>query len=96
MPARFHRPDIDDLILGWHKECGARVMRRRQLFNLHRRELADLISSTEATVIRIEQGTLRPKDEVRVLFAAVLRCEVADLWLYPTSETINDLALEVA
>lgn len=96
MPARFHRPDVADLIGAWHAECGRRVSRRRELFSLHRRELADLCVTSEATIVRIEQGLLRPKDELRVVISAVLCCEVADLWPYPSCEQVCDLALEVA
>lgn len=93
MPARFNRPDLLEWIAEWRKGCGEAITRRRELFGLHRRELADMCSTTEATIIRIESGALAPKDELRMVIAAVLRCEVADLWRYPTCEQINDRAL---
>lgn len=96
LPPRFLRADVDEFLADWQKECGNRITARRKVFGLHRRELANLCDTTEATIVRIESGTLNPKDGLRLLISAVLRCEVADLWRYPLCERINDLALDVA
>lgn len=92
LPARFDRDDIKWLVRAWRKECGSRVSQRRTLLNLHRRELADLAGTSEPTIIRIEAGEMNPRDELRLMIAGVLRCEVADLWQYPTCERIHDAA----
>lgn len=84
------------MLKGWRRECGNRIAKRREVFGLHRRELADLCGTTEPTIIRIEAGEISPKDGLRVVIAGVLRSEVAELWPYPSCERIHDLAQAVA
>lgn len=93
---RFARDDITGLVNDWKAECGDRVSKRRQVFNLHRRELADLAGTTEATIIRVEAGRQNASDALRLAIAGVLRCEVADLWPYPPCERIHSNAEKVA
>lgn len=95
LPNRFVRSDVRALVLQWRIACGQRLAKRRDLVGLHRRELADLAGTSEPTVIRIEAGTLNPRDELRIALACVLRTEVADIWSYPSCSEVYDAAQEL-
>lgn len=96
LPARFDLTELRDLVAEWRTACGANVERRRENLGLHRRELADLCGVTEPTVIRVENGQLNPRDELRLAIAGALRCEVDDLWRYPANQRVSDRAQAVA
>lgn len=96
LPARFDEGDLRTALGKWQRDCGLRVMNRRQLLNVNRRDLADLCGTTEPTICRIEAGAINPRDILRFAIAGVLRCEVADLWPYPSCERIHDFAQAVA
>jgi DNA-binding XRE family transcriptional regulator len=96
LPARFDTEDLRSFADTWAKECGRRINQRRDLFGLHRRQLADLCGVTESTIIRIEDGDQTPREWLRLAIAGALRCEVADLWPYPSCERIHEMAQAVA
>lgn len=96
LSARFDAEDLREALTTWQAECGRRVQARRELLGVNRRDFADLCGTTEATVCRVETGAINPRDALRCVIAAVLRCEVADLWPYPTCKRIHDLAQAVA
>lgn len=96
LPARFDADDLRSAVAQWQQECGVRVANRRTIFGIHRRDLAALAGTTEATIQRIETGKLNPRDPLRFALAGVLRCEVADLWPYPPCTRIHDMAQAVA
>ncbi len=87
---------LDDITKEWVVQCGMRVRARRDLLKLHARELADLAGVSEPTIIRIEAGSLNPRDGIRIAIAAALRCEVAELWEYPSHRQIDSRAKAVA
>lgn len=95
LDSRFDSDDVRRLVRAWQKECGARVALRRELFGITRRELADLAGTTEPTILRIEAGTVNPRDHLRLTLACVLRCEVSTLWPYPTCEQVHNAAQAV-
>ncbi len=96
LPARFDIEELRTAISGWQTTCGQLIQQRRELLGVSRRDMADLVGTTEATMQRIESGKLNPRDPLRLAIAGVLRCEVADLWPYPTCRRIHDLAQAVA
>lgn len=96
LPPRFDVSDLRDALSKWQESCGELVANRRTLLGVNRRDLAALAGTTEATIQRIEAGKLNPRDLLRLTIAGVLRCEVADLWPYPTCRRIHDLAQAVA
>lgn len=96
LQARFDADDLRHALDKWQLDCGKRVASRRSLLGVTPRDLADLTGTTQATISRIEAGSLNPRDILRVAIAGVLRCEVADLWPYPTCERIHDMAQAVA
>lgn len=89
MEAKLDSEVLDEIAKEWVAESGVRVEKRRRDVNLHRRELADLAGTTEPTIIRIESGTLNPRDSLRMAIAAALCCEVSDLWTYPRCEQLH-------
>lgn len=90
---RFDHDLLRDIAAEWMVECGTRVKDRRALLKLHRRELADLAGTSEPTIIRIETGSLNPRDTLRFAIAGVLRCEVSELWPYPSHTQIATRAV---
>jgi len=92
LPARFDPATITALAADFYRDCGARVGRRRRLSGIQPRELAELCGVTPATISRLEAGTIRPRDELRITVAAVLGCEVNDLWPYPPSAVVHRAA----
>lgn len=96
LEAKFDAEILDDITREWIAECGVRIARRRELLGLHRRELADLAGTSEPTIIRVEAGTLNPKDHLRIAIAGALRCEVADIWAYPGHNSVESRARVVA
>lgn len=90
---RFDPELLRDITAEWIVECGSRVRARRDLLKLHRRELAELAGTSEPTIIRIETGSLNPRDTLRIAIAGVLRCEVAELWPYPSHTQVANRAV---
>lgn len=90
---RFDSGLLKDITDEWIVQCGVHVERRRKNLQMHRKELADLAGTSEPTIIRIESGTLNPRDHLRIAIAGVLRCEVSDLWPYPPHAQIAARAL---
>ena len=93
---RFDPDLLRDITSEWIVESGSRVKARRELMKFHRRELAEMAGTSEPTIIRIETGSLNPRDTLRIAIAGVLRCEVADLWPYPPHAQVASRALAVA
>lgn len=85
LPARFDRDAVVALIDEWRKECGQRVANRRLLLGASRADVADLAGSDVSTITRIELGQINATDRLRVTLAAVLLCDVDDLWHYPST-----------
>lgn len=81
-PALDHE-DVRRMVAKWAVDCGRRVQERRQLFSWDRRTLSELVGVSEPTMIRIEQGSINPRDYLKLSIAACLLCEVEDLWPYP-------------
>jgi DNA-binding XRE family transcriptional regulator len=84
------RAEVRALVRAWAQECGERVRVRRVELGVDRRRLATSVSSTEATIHRIETGFINPRDDLRFTIAAVLGTEIADLWAYPTCRRLHD------
>lgn len=66
------------------------------MLQMHTRQLADLAGTTEPTIMRIEAGTLNPRDHLRIAIADALRCEVGEIWSYPSHAHVNARAAAVA
>lgn len=81
--AFFDLDDVRRMVTKWAVDCGKRVKARRGELGWDRRQLAAMTGTTEATVHRIEAGTLNPRDHLKLVFAATLQVEVAELWPYP-------------
>jgi DNA-binding XRE family transcriptional regulator len=87
---RFDRAQVRALVGAWVLQCGERVRVRRMELGVDRRRLATRISSTEATIHRIETGSINPRDDLRFTISAVLGSDIADLWAYPSCHSILD------
>jgi DNA-binding XRE family transcriptional regulator len=91
----FDAEDVRALVREWQIQCGARVKARRELFNWDRRTFAAITGTTEPTIQRVEAGVVNPRDYLRLIIAACLACEVADLWPYPTQADVHSNAKRV-
>ena len=89
--ARLDRVDIRALVSDWARQCGTRVRARRVDLGVDRRHLATVVGTTEATIQRIESGSINPRDPLRFTISAALDLDVADLWSYPSAQRIQDL-----
>ena len=90
--------DLDGVrrLLGtWSVDCGARVAARRAERGWDRAELAERVGTTEATIHRVESGTLTPRDYLKLAIAAALGSEVAEIWRFPPAATVHDRAASV-
>lgn len=79
----FELGDVRRMVAKWAIDCGARVTDRRKSLGWDRPRLAELVGTTEATITRIEQGVINPRDYMKLAVAAALVVEVEDLWPYP-------------
>ncbi len=71
------------LVAEWATECGERLRARRTALGWDRRLLADRVGVSEATIVRIEQGLLNPRDHLKLAVAAALRVDAAAIWSLP-------------
>lgn len=79
----FDLEDVRRMVAKWSVDCGRRVQERRQALNIDRKVFAQLVGSTEPTIIRIEAGTMNPRDYLKLAIASALVCEVETLWPFP-------------
>jgi DNA-binding XRE family transcriptional regulator len=84
------RAQVRALVRAWAQQCGERVRVRRVELGVDRRCLATCVSSTEATIQRIETGYINPRDDLRFTISAALGSDIADLWSYPSSRHLHD------
>lgn len=71
------------MVSKWAVDCGRLVRLRRQELGWDRRTLAQLVGTTEPTMLRIEAGSLNPRDYMKFAIAAALATEVQQLWPFP-------------
>lgn len=88
----FELEDVRRMVSKWAVDCGRRVQDRRTALGWDRRQLAALVGTTEATIVRIEQGVLKPRDYLKLAVASALVVEVEDLWPYPRRADVFALA----
>jgi transcriptional regulator with XRE-family HTH domain len=67
----------------WARERGACVRERRIELGLTKIELAERCQVREATIYRIECGSMVPSDRLRAVMAYALDCAPEDLWVFP-------------
>lgn len=79
----FDLRDVRTMVSKWVIDCGRKVADKREGFGWDRRQFADLVGTTEATIARIEQGVINPRDYMKLAIAATLQCEVEAIWSYP-------------
>ncbi|MDO8391018.1 MAG: helix-turn-helix transcriptional regulator [Actinomycetota bacterium] len=84
--------DVRRMVSKWAVDCGRRVQDRRTSLNWDRNRLATLVGTTEATITRVEQGVINPRDYMKLAIAAALVVEVEDLWPYPRRADVFALA----
>lgn len=82
--AFFDLDEMRRMVSKWAVDCGERVTNRRKELGWDRRQLAAMTGTTEATVHRVEEGKINPREHLKLIFAATLQVEVSDLWPYPT------------
>lgn len=75
-------------VRAWAQESGRRMQARRKLLELSQAQVAAAIGVRATTVSKAELGQIVPKDSVRMAIAAVLLCEVDDIWPYPDRATV--------
>lgn len=75
--------DVRQMVAKWAIDCGRRLADRRTELKWDRRQLASLVGTTEATITRIEQGAINPRDHLKLALASALLVEVETLWPYP-------------
>lgn len=68
----------------WARACGRRYATRRKAAGRTLEAQAELISSTAATISRIERGELVPRPHLMAASAFSLGCEVHDIWEMPS------------
>jgi transcriptional regulator with XRE-family HTH domain len=73
----------------WLHRCGERLAVLRQARGLDRRELALIVSTSESTIARVEQGVVAPRDLLRFAIAAALRVEVGEIWPAPSLASLR-------
>lgn len=88
----FELEDVRRMVAKWAVDCGRRVQDRRMSLDWDRRTLASLVGTTEATITRIEQGVLNPRDYMKLAVASALVVEVEELWPYPRRADVFALA----
>lgn len=71
---------------------GNMIAQRRIAMGIRQHELATLTDLTPASISRIEDGLLVPRDYVRVAIAAALDVEPGELWPYPPLADVRALA----
>lgn len=59
---------------------GGRVKTRREAMHLSQRQLAEMCSTTQQTVCKIEHGLIAPRDAMKTRIAEVMGCKVRDLF----------------
>lgn len=79
----FDMRDVRQMVAKWAVDCGRRLADRRTELKWDRRQLAALVGTTEATITRIEQGAINPRDHLKLALAAALAVEVETLWPFP-------------
>jgi DNA-binding XRE family transcriptional regulator len=84
--AEGHQLGLDQyrrLASKWAIDCGARVQETRCVRGLSRQELASTVGTTEATIHRVESGSINPRDFLKFAIAAALQVSAAELWPLP-------------
>lgn len=74
----------------WAKACGERVRQRRESLKFSRAQVARSADTSEMTVFRTEEGSLVPRDYLRMAMAMALFCEVEELWPPLTRREAHD------
>lgn len=71
------------------KLWGKRVKERRDLLGLSQRDLAGLVvpPTTQATIYKIENGKITPRDHLKQQIAAALRTTTSDL--FPWADQVD-------
>jgi len=72
------------------KEWGQAVAARRKELKFSRETLASLCGTSTATIGRIEQGALNPRDYMRSQISRALGSEVCDLFGYMPTQRLSD------
>lgn len=90
--AFFALEDVRRMVSKWAVDCGRRVQDRRTSLGWDRPRLASLVGTTEATIVRIEQGVINPRDYLKLAVAAALVVEVEELWPYPRRSDVFAIA----
>lgn len=83
-------------VAAWARESGKRMQVRRKALGLSQGAVAAGVGVRTQTISKAELGQIVPKDAVRLSIAAVLLCEVGDIWPYPDRSDVMQLAREVA
>lgn len=79
----FDLRDVRVMVAKWAVDCGRRVSDRRTMLGWDRRQLAAFAGTTEATIHRIEEGKINPRDHMKLAIASAVGLEVEALWPYP-------------
>jgi DNA-binding XRE family transcriptional regulator len=92
VPRFFDLADVRVLVGKWSIDCGQLVAKKRGALGWDQETLAQIVGTTRATIHRIEDGKLTPRDYMKLAIAAALQCEVGDLWPYPTRKSVYEMA----
>lgn len=89
---KFDIRDIRVMVSKWAVDCGRRVSDRRADLHLNGRALAAAAGCNEITIYKIENGSLNPRDHLKLSIAAALDVEVDMLWPFPKIAEVLALA----
>lgn len=87
----FDRAKVKTAVAHEAVESGSRFRSKRKAFGWPLATVAQLTGTSEATISRIESGSLNPRDDLRWVIAGVMQCEVGDIWPHPSRQAIHDL-----
>lgn len=76
----------------WAQECGARVRARRKAFGWNQQQLATRVGVRTTAISKIENGDIVPRDYRRFALADVLKCNVQDLYPWPSRKLLASYA----
>ena len=60
---------------------GATISERRKMLSINQKTLAEHVGISQASLSRIEKGSIAPRFERLQLFADALKCSISDLFL---------------
>lgn len=83
---------LNAAVRDWARASGKRLQQRRCALNLSQQQLARMVGVVPQTISKAELGLIVPKDSVRMHVAAVLLCEVADIWPWPARADLTAIA----